>query len=412
MVIARVGVEPLDRLLEHVAVDPELLAEALDRVRRRDPVCAGLLGPAEAAGEAVLVEPLLVEDQPARQVAVDAHDRVLLVERRAERVVVRGLVGEALGRAIDHDRAGQRPLVGEELLAGGDDVGRQLDHRHPPCLAHVPEHRADSHGHLQAVALIRLDRDRVRARPAQERPLEVVVALEAAGRDHHVRRVDLLTSLGGLEHDARDLPVLHDQLDAAVLGLRLDAAVETGLEQPAAEREAHAALVVLGAALHLLSVERLRDRLAERGLADRQVVARVVRRDVDLVSPLAELAVRVDRRLQRPAALGKPALLLRVVVREVGNGTELDRRALVEPAHHLGADVEVGLGHLVGDRVVRQRLEVFRGLLARVALLGRLVLVERDPDHPPGVDRRSADRGALLEQADVGAEFRRGDRRG
>ena len=412
VVIARVGVEPLDGLLEHVAVDAELLAEALDRVRRGDPVRAGLLGPAEPAGEAVLVEPRLIEDQPARQVSVHAHDRVLLVERRAERVVVRRLVGEALGLPVDHDRAGQRPLVGEQLLAGGDDVGRQLDHRHPPRLAHVPEHRADPHRHLQAVTLVRLDRDRVRARPAQERPLELGVALEAAGRDHHVRRTHLLTPLGGLEHDARDLAVLHDQLDAAVLGLRLDAAVETGLEQPAAEREAHAALVVVGPALHLLRVERLRDRLAERGLADRQVVARVVRRDVDAVPPLAELAVGVDRRLQRPAALGEPAPLLGVVVREVGDGAELDRRALVEPAHHLGADVEVGLGHLVGDRVVRQRLEVFRGLLARVALLRRLVLVERDPDHPARVDGGPADRRALLEQADLGAQFGSGHRRG
>ena len=252
MVVARVGVEALDGLLEHVAVDAELLAEALDRVRGRDPVRPGLLGAAEAAGEAVLVEPHLIEDQPARQVAVDAHDRVLLVERRAERVVVGRLVGEALGRAVDHDRAGQRPLVGQQLLARGDDVGRQLDHRHPPRFAHVPEHRADPHGHLQAVALVRLDRDRVRARSAQERALEVGIALEAAGRDDHVRRVDFLASFGSLEHDAGDLAVLHDQLDAAVLGLRLDAAVETGLEQPAAEREPHAALVVLGAALHLL----------------------------------------------------------------------------------------------------------------------------------------------------------------
>ena len=192
------------------------------------------------------------------------------------------------------------------------------------------------------------------------------------------------------------------------LGLRLDAAVEAGLQQPAAERESHAALVVGGPALHLLGGELLRDRLAERRLADREVVARVVRRDVDAVGPLAELAVGEDRRLERPAALGHAAGLLGVVVGEIGDGPELDGRALVQPADHLGADVDVGLGHLVGDRVVGQRAEVLERLLARVALLRRLVLVERDPDHPAGVDRRAADRRALLEQADLRAQFGRG----
>ena len=67
---------------------------------------------------------------------------------------------------------------------------------------------------------------------------------------------------GVSKHDAGDLAVLHDQLDGAVAGLRLDAAVEAGLQQSAAEREAHAALVVVGAALASPRGQRLRDRLA------------------------------------------------------------------------------------------------------------------------------------------------------
>ena len=256
---------------------------------------------------------------------------------------------------VDHDGARQRPLVGEQLLAGRDDVGGQLDHRHPPRLAHVPEHRADAHGHLEPVAGVRLHGHRVRARPAQERPLELGVVLEAAGGDHDVRRAHLLAPLGRLEDDAGDLAVLHDQLDGAVAGLRLDAAVEAGLQQAAAERESHAALVVGGPALHLLGGELLRDRLAERRLTDREVVARVVGRDVDAVGPLAELAVGEGLRLERPAALGHAAGLFGVVVGEIRDGPELDGRALVQPADHLGADVDVGLRHLVRDGVVGQR---------------------------------------------------------
>ena len=145
------------------------------------------------------------------------------------------------------------------------------------------------------------------------------VAITTFGRAH------LLAPLGRLEDHAGDVAVLHDQLDGAVAGLRLDAAVEAGLQQAAAERESHAALVVGGAALHLLGGELLRDRLAERRLTDREVVARVVRRDVDAVGPLAELAVGERLGLERPAALGHAAGLLGVVVGEIRDGPELDR---------------------------------------------------------------------------------------
>ncbi len=68
-------------------------------------------------------------------------------------------------------------------------------------------------------------RDRVRAGPAQERPLEVGIVLEAAGGDDHIRGVDLLAALARFKYDARDLAVLHDQLDSAVARLWLDAPV-------------------------------------------------------------------------------------------------------------------------------------------------------------------------------------------
>ena len=227
--------------------------------------------------------------------------------------------------------------------------------------------------------------------------------LEAARGDDHVRRADLLDALRRLEDHAGDLAVLDDQVDATVLGLRLNAAIQQGLEQPAAERQAHPALVVVDAALHLLRRDLVRHGLAERGLADGQVVGRVVRRDVNAVLPLAQLAIGEERGLERPAALAHGADLLGVVVREVGQGVELHRRPVVQVNDHLGAAVDVGLDHRVGRRPVRDRLEVRDRLLARVALLLRLVLVERDPDHPARVDRRAADGLVLLEHADAGA---------
>ena len=309
--VTRVGVEPLDRLLERVGRDAELLRQLGRRVPGGDPVRAGLLGSAEAAGEAVLVEPGLVERRAStagcgtRPWSCPARGR-----RRRTRCSWTASLVKRLPCRLTMMRSRQRALVGEQLLAGRDDVGGQLDHRHPPRLAHVPEHRADAHGHLEPVAGVRLHGHRVRARPAQERALELGVVLEAAGGDHDVGRAHLLASLGRLEHDAGDLAVLHDQLDGAVAGLRLDAAVEAGLQQAAAERESHPALVVGGAALHLLGGELLRDRLAERRLTDREVVARVVRRDVDAVGPLAELAVGEDlasRVTGRPGACRRAA---------------------------------------------------------------------------------------------------------
>ena len=127
-------------------------------------------------------------------------------------------------------------------------------------------------------------------------------------------------------------PSARSSSDGSVAGLRLDASIQACPQQPPTEREAHTALIVGGAACHLLGLERLGDGHAECRLADRQVIGRVVRRDVDAVSPLAELTIRDTEAVssERPP-FGMPPILLGVVVGEVGDGVELHRRALVQP---------------------------------------------------------------------------------
>src|SRR5277367_2677469 len=100
----------------------------------------------------------------------------------AEGVVVRRLVGEPAAPAIDHDavRAG---ALAVDLPGGHPAAHRDVDYRHPPRLAHVAESGAYPHRHLQAVSGVGRDRRAANQGAAAERPHELGVPLETAGRD-------------------------------------------------------------------------------------------------------------------------------------------------------------------------------------------------------------------------------------
>ena len=103
--------------------------------------------------------------------------------------------------------------------------------------------------------------------------------------------------------------------------------------------------------------------------------------------------------------------MLGVVVGEVLDDLEGDRRVLFEPADHLRARVDIGRGEFGDDPIVRQRVQVAQGLLAGVveSVFGHGV-VARNPDHAAGHRGCSTDDIGLLEDADsVGAESVRRD---
>ena len=134
------------------------------------------------ARQAVASQVVPIEDHPRGMVDVLEAAHVDDVEGGAEGVVVRRLVGEPAAPAVDHDavRTGALAvdLPGGHLAAHGD-----VDYRHPPRLAHVAESGAYPHRHLEAVSGIGRDRRGANQRAAAERPHELGVPLETAGRD-------------------------------------------------------------------------------------------------------------------------------------------------------------------------------------------------------------------------------------
>ena len=114
---------------------------------------------------------LLVEDQPCGQVDVVEGDRVELVERTAERVVVRGLVAEPLRRPVHHQRAGVRALA--EAQAGARRAVQLVrPARRSPGTHHasrmLPIDAPTGHRHPLAVAGVRGNARRMRHRAAEE----------------------------------------------------------------------------------------------------------------------------------------------------------------------------------------------------------------------------------------------------
>ena len=138
-------------------------------------------GPARwQAREHVAVPVPLVEDQPGR----DVRDGVgVPVVHRVHRVHVgRGLVHEALARAVDQQAAGQAALGQAEIR-----TRRQRDGRAPPGVVHEVERRPRRLGRGDRVAGVArrsggplgADRRALVALPHRR------VALETAGRQHH-----------------------------------------------------------------------------------------------------------------------------------------------------------------------------------------------------------------------------------
>ena len=191
---------------------------------------------------------------------------------RSEGVVIRCLVAETLAFAIDHDRAGQGALPGEQHHA--HVVERGLDHRHPPCFAHIAEHRARLHRHLLPVAGIGADADRRFERTAQEGLFERLVMLEPASGQHHVAGRDLASVF---EHNPGDRGafILHQAMPGC-FEQEGDIAIKTALEQSADQRMAEAPLVVFCPALCLCRIERIGHGLRERGFADGEIDVRPV----------------------------------------------------------------------------------------------------------------------------------------
>ena len=155
------SVEPCHRRLQRVDRHIQRLCKRTQRIAARNPVRRFALVAITGADqlrieEAPFVVEGLVEQAPSRQVAIAARLLVDFVEGRSEGIVIGRFVAEALARPVDHDRARQGALAGEQHHA--HRVERRLDHRHPPCLAHIAEHRAGLHRHLLAVAGVGADR--------------------------------------------------------------------------------------------------------------------------------------------------------------------------------------------------------------------------------------------------------------
>ena len=137
----------------------------------------------------------------------------------------------------------------------------------------------------------------------------------------------------------------------------------------------------------------------------------------DPLLPGTERDEREQRALHRPAPARLGAGVLGMVVREVLDDLELDRRVLLQPGHHLGPGVDQRRGQVHVDEPVGQRPQVGQHLLPAVldAELGH-VRVHRDPHHAAGPGAGAADRIGLLEQPHAGARGggpdRGGQRRG
>src|SRR5262249_7715599 len=98
----RVPVEALHRLVELSGIDTHSLRKLRERVGAGDPAGRSRFSRSEPITQSTYERPLgverLVEDQPAGQVGIFEPADILFVERRAERVVVGGFVGESLAK--------------------------------------------------------------------------------------------------------------------------------------------------------------------------------------------------------------------------------------------------------------------------------------------------------------------------
>ena len=163
-----------------------------ERLAAREPVRVGV-APRERA-EAVRAPVAPVEDEPRGDVRERERGRLEVLQRAAEVVVVLRLVDEADAAAVD-EQAARPGALGEDQPVhrlAVDRIARDRRRRAPPRLAHQAERRAGGHRHPQPVAPGGRRADRREHRPAQERPRELGIALEAARREHDGVRVGQL----------------------------------------------------------------------------------------------------------------------------------------------------------------------------------------------------------------------------
>ena len=303
---------------------------------------SGVRRSALEARQAVAGQVVPIEDHPRGMVDVLEAAHVDDVEGGAQGVVVRRLVGEPAAPAVDHDavRAG---ALAVDLPGGHLAAHRDVDNGHPPRLAHVAQSRPHPHRHLQAVSGVGRDRRGAHQRAAAERPHQLGIPLETAGRDDHAASGSHLDrnprAAGGLEPDPGDPPPVPQQLDRAHAGTRLDAAVQAGLEQRADQPLPGPPLVADLAPLKLRGIDALRGAAAQARLAHHDVAGKL-RPHRDPLAPAAELDEREQGALQRPAPARLGARVLGLVVGEVLDDLEPDRRVLLQPGHHLGAGVD------------------------------------------------------------------------
>ena len=176
-------VEPVDRRLELRGGHADRLGQRGDGARPRQPVRVGRVRRegAERVGAAIAA----VEDEPGRDVRVRERLRLEVEERAPEVVVVLRLVDEAAAAAVDHQRARPCALREEEPehRLAVDRLARDPGRGAPPRLAHRPERGACPHRQPEAVADEAGRARRREHRAAEERPDELLVPVEAAGRE-------------------------------------------------------------------------------------------------------------------------------------------------------------------------------------------------------------------------------------
>src|SRR6185437_3403630 len=131
------------------------------------------------------------------------------------------------------------------------------------------------------------------------------------------------------------------------------------------------------------------------------------RTDRHPVLPVCEIGIREQRAFERPAAPRLRTRVLGVVVREILDDLELDRRVRLEPRHHLRSGIDQRCGAVGLDEAVRERVQIRKGLFPAVldAELGH-VRIDGDPHHPAGPRARATHCVGLLEQADTRASVR------
>ncbi len=221
--------------------------------------------------------------------------------------------------------------------------------------------------------------DRGEHRSAQERPGELRVALEAAGREHD--------RVGGGERSH------------ALPGLDLNARVQAGLEQAGEQGPSERERPALLAPGELLPVD----------LPGRELDVRDRSRHVRGVTHhRGDVGRRVDRqRLERPATLFAASLELGVVV-GVGNGLPGHRGVALQPLGDRPRFPCEHLQHVVVRVAEGQGAEVGEPGLGGVV---RDVPIGGEPAVAAGERRRAPDPIAALHHRDGGSGLRRGEGR-